>query len=400
MQRSDIFESFIKIAQDKGLISDEPKDKRSKQSKTDPASVAKLYGVEPDAPKDAQYKRNIIEKAHPDSVVISPSYDKLNGLVENNNERQDIILNILKKNPNGHLTAKKYAEQDLVLALVSLGNHLDNTNNDELRILADECLLQTSSIKKQALAPAAIVGLVGGIAVTVGLIYLHQHMNYANEGFIANTNKIIQEVDDLLNSNTNLGVGYEYNIEFLNTMKMFRQKITEFGLEYNKIVPIITSLDMPRTGKELKEMASKPETTTVINAYKEFRAAASDLLPFIAKVVEDLSSSEYKNRAIKEKGVFTSLLDKTRVLHGGKGLVADDFDDVVQAIAPYKESIIELMDKLKTADSLEASAAKQIQASQFESTQSFDKPEVKPETKSKSIDEQLSELDKHLSGGL
>jgi len=405
MQRSDVFENFIKIAQDKGLISEEPKDKRARQSKTDPASVAKLYGVKPESPKDAQYKKNIIERAHPDSVVISPSYDKLNGLVENENERQNITLNILNRQTNGNLTNKKYAEKELVLSLVSLGNHLDNIDNDQLRLLTDACLLQTASIKKQALGQVAIIGLLAASAgVVVGLLYLHQHMDFANEGFVANTRKVIEEVDHLLDSNSNLGVGYEYNHQFLNTMKLFKQKIAAFANEYNNILPIINSLDMPRTGNELKQLAARPETTGVINAYKAFRDSAEDFIPFISKVVQDFSSPEYKNRAIKEKGIITSLIDKTKIMHGGKGLIVDDFDDVVHAIGPYKESISELINKLRTADSLEASATKQIQAAQIESSHTYGDPKV--ETKPvgsntpHSPEDDLRDLDKGLRQGV
>jgi hypothetical protein len=275
MQRSDIFESFIKIAQDKGLVSDESKEKKSK---TDPSSVTKLYGVKPDLPKDSEYKRNIIEKAHPKSLVISPSYDKLNGLVENNNERQDIILNILSKTPTGHLTAKKYAQDDLVLALVSLGNHLDNVDNDELRILADTCLLQVSSLRKNALAPA--VPIVAGIGVIIGLLYLQQHMSNENTGFESNTKRLISEIDDLLSSNANV-YGYEYTPQLLSIAQELKSKVIEFESEYNKILPVITSLETPRTGKELKELSEKPETGSLINSYKEFMSAANNLLPFI-----------------------------------------------------------------------------------------------------------------------
>ena len=105
MRRSEIFESFIKIAQDKGLVSKDAPEKAIKQlSKThrhdslSAEDIAKLYGVKIDQPKGMEYTRNIIEDAHPDSVIVSPAHDKLNGLVENNNERQNIILNIVNKN--------------------------------------------------------------------------------------------------------------------------------------------------------------------------------------------------------------------------------------------------------------------------------------------------------------
>ena len=156
MQRSDIFDSFTKIALEKGLIKKATPEELQKKLEENPradsldiSAIEALYGIKPNTPKDMEYKRNIIEDAHPSAVIVSPSYDKLNGLVENVNERQDILIHIINKVPNGHLTQHKYAEQDLILSLVRLGNHLDNVGKDDLRALADVCLQQTSDDLKK-----------------------------------------------------------------------------------------------------------------------------------------------------------------------------------------------------------------------------------------------------------
>src|SRR5579859_2403025 len=99
MRKSEIFESFVKIAQERGLVSqaEKPEHTETDFSETNPRfdsltieQISKLYNTKPAQPKDMEYKRNIMEDAHPDPVVISPSYDKLNGLVENENEGQNI----------------------------------------------------------------------------------------------------------------------------------------------------------------------------------------------------------------------------------------------------------------------------------------------------------------------
>ena len=112
MRKSEIFESFVKIAQEQGLLSEAEHAEHTEKDfpETNPRhdslsieQIGKLYGVKPDAPEDMEYKRNIIEDAHPNSVVTAPSYDKLNGLVENENEGQNIRLRIVMKDPDGHL---------------------------------------------------------------------------------------------------------------------------------------------------------------------------------------------------------------------------------------------------------------------------------------------------------
>jgi len=102
MSRSEIFDSFVKIAQEKGMISNDSSEAKKKLEQTgradslDASAIEALYGVKPDAPKSMEYKKNIMEVAHPNSVVVSPSYDKLNGLVESEIERQNINLHIVQ----------------------------------------------------------------------------------------------------------------------------------------------------------------------------------------------------------------------------------------------------------------------------------------------------------------
>ena len=121
--RSEIFDNYVKIAEEKGIVSKDAPEKAKKileeTGRADSRSIKdieKLYGVKNDTLKSMEYKRNIIEDAHPDSIVIAPSYDKLNGLVENNNERQDIMLRLVNKMPNGQLDNHKYAQKDLLLS--------------------------------------------------------------------------------------------------------------------------------------------------------------------------------------------------------------------------------------------------------------------------------------------
>lgn len=164
MKRSEIFDSFVKIAQEKGMISNDSSEAKKKIEQTgragsdDISTIEALYGVKPDSAKGMDYKNNIMEAAHPNSVVVSPSYDKLNGLVENNIERQNILLNIVNKPVNGLSTQHKYAETQLLLTLVRIGDELDKRDENELRALSDVCLEQTSkkSFTKTAQDPVTL----------------------------------------------------------------------------------------------------------------------------------------------------------------------------------------------------------------------------------------------------
>ena len=124
MKRSEIFEEFAKIAQEKKIISNDSKksfkalENNPRADSLDVSAIAALYGVKPETSDDMKYKSNIMEIAHPNSLVISPANDRINGLVENNIERQNINLRIVNKNPDGLLTQRRYAQQQLALSLL------------------------------------------------------------------------------------------------------------------------------------------------------------------------------------------------------------------------------------------------------------------------------------------
>lgn len=377
MRRSEIFESFIKIAQDKGLVSkDAPEKAIQKLTKThrhDSLSaddIAKLYGIKPDQPKGMEYKRNIIEDAHPDMVIVSPSYDKLNGLVENENQRQDITLHILNKTPHGQLDNHKWAEKDLLLTLVRLGNDLDNKGKNDLRSLADVCLTQVSKpFKKEAYWQ-----LLVAVPLVLGALYAQQHLPFANEGFNKNTEKLIAEIDDLLESNTNWGIGTKYKPEFMQEMQDFKNKITDLANAANGAEQIISQLQKPRDAKEAIEISKQPETNTVTVAYQALRSKIANLTPYIKTVLNNFSNQNYKNTQTEEKGALTSLVDKTQVLHGGNSLVADDFDDVRRAIAPWRASLIDIIKVLRESGNIVAKAKQDLASSANEDASDFGPP--------------------------
>ncbi len=120
---------------------------RPRVGSDDKETIEKLYNLKPEGYK---YDKNLAEVAHPDKVILFKSHDKINSLIENENERQTIDLNIFNRHPTGQLAAHKYASE-LVMSLTRVANDLDNRSQDELRALADICLSQFhNKIVKQA----------------------------------------------------------------------------------------------------------------------------------------------------------------------------------------------------------------------------------------------------------
>ena len=401
MKRSEIFESFVKIAQEKGLISEAThaehteKDFHETNPRHDSLSIeqiGKLYGTKPKQPEGMEYKRNIIEDAHPDSLVISPSHDKLNGLIENNNERQNIMLHIVHKEPDGHLTQRKYARKQLLLSLVRVGNELDNRGHDELRKLADACLAQASSDGKKKLFKIAFWPIIAGIAATVGLLYLQQHKSFHSNGFSQDYQKTINEIDDLIGSSVSwYGTGQSYKPEFIQQMTKLKSDLGVMNAAFQKVSSFIQSVEKPRTKteatQELARIGQDPKTQESAQAVEEFNKTVAEYAPEIFQVVSNFARQSYKNEVTTSKGALTEAVDWTEILHGGAGLVSDDFDDVRRALLTLWADIKDMYGALKQSANIQKSLEQELQQSESqisklenpEPLESADKTKAKPD---------------------
>lgn len=152
--QSEIAELFVKRLQQVGFDKEAYPNLQAYKDDSEPRAgsdsvsrIEMIYGVKPDQAETAEYESNIMEDAHPNSVIISPAYDKINALVENNIERNNIMRNIVNKPTTGNHTNPKYAHQELTLELVRLANEMDARNHTEIYGLADECLVD---LNKQA----------------------------------------------------------------------------------------------------------------------------------------------------------------------------------------------------------------------------------------------------------
>lgn len=179
--RSEIFENYAVIALEQGLIS--KADSTARVGSDDISTIEALYGVKP----NGRDEKSITEQAHPDSVIIAPSYDRLNGLVENDKQRQNIIIQILNKAPQAKLTQHRYAEQALLAELIKIGFFLDNQDQLELVTLADSC---TQGLHKQAILP-----LLGAIAGGLALIGAYNHFAYLSQGVANDCENAIEAVE-------------------------------------------------------------------------------------------------------------------------------------------------------------------------------------------------------------
>jgi hypothetical protein len=420
---SEIFDRFLQIATDKGLISHGKPEQTEKTLKSprwdslDISAIEALYGVKPDMPKEMEYTNNIMETAHPTSMVIAPSYDKLNGLVENNNELQNILMHICYKEPEmgstnqGRYPEKvkmiypdtmgnksKYAKRDLLLTLVKVANDMDNKSKEELRILADTCLTQLHSQEfvKQAFWPWLV-----GAALILATIYMKEHLDDTDQGIRQNYSRLQDELGDFLTASESFGFGHQYDESLKDQVAQLQALLNEFWSAYSQAMPVLLSLEKPKNAQDLITQASAPATRSLQQAYQVLQSETNKLKPVLDNVVQNFNNPDFKAEHTVEKGAVTSLIDSVPFLHGGKGsLTADDFDDVVNAINPFEASIQRLLHVLAQANQHKISIQQDVNASTSK-TPAAETPVATPPPAQKTVqdlDQEASGLDKAFEG--
>lgn len=425
MSKSEIFDSFVKIAQAQGLVSDEkPTNERVEAEHTEKdfhetnprhdslsiEQIGKLYNTKPAQPKDMEYKKNIMEDAHPEPVVLFMSHDKLNSLIENENEGQNARIRIVLKEPDGHLTQRKYAEKQLVLSLVRLANDLDNSDQAELCKLADTCLEQAASKKKdQSLTKEAWIPLaIGAIVAVVGIIYAKEHLPSHAFGWTQDYDTAIEAIDSLLNSSQVAGFGYTYKPELLQSLNQLKEVLAELNGVVEKVNPALEEVETPRTGtaitEELAKIAKDPATKQADQAVKDLRASMVKNLPFVRQVISNFGNESFKQRMIADEGTFSKWIDSASVLHGGWGLISDKFDDVKDALMTLRKDLAGLIKELKGMSNAQQALKDQLAGAQSEVDLDFKDeptPAAKPtETPSKPAESggALEQIEKQFGG--
>lgn len=360
--QSDIFDSYAKIAEEQGLIStakdDDSKelkkyknDKYPRMDSQDIDTIEALYNVKPD--DSVKYERNIMEIAHPHSVVISPAYDKINGLVENENQRHDIIRNLIMHPTNAILVGKKLAEQELLMELIRVANDMDNRNFDSLRMLADSCIqdIEKKKINKTAIAPLVLVGL--GAAILAG-VWVWQHISNPDKGLLPNIDSAIVELNDLKTNSwweSDIDDSLQKEVDgIISKLNNLKSVIIDFN-------QAIEQVDAPKSLREQKDLqqlqgAAQLHGQAVQDKIENFKIAMINIAPVLVKAINNFTNKQYQLQHSKPSWLSDVSGWAGEALHGRWGLIANDFISAANALETLKDSLKAAYDRAMSLDNV------------------------------------------------
>lgn len=386
--RSEIFEDYMKIMEDAGLVSlssdptilDDGKEKadsskeKSKMSKEmkeymdssyarngsdDLDVIQALYGVKPDPAEAMEYENNIMEIAHPKPVIIGPAYDRLNALVENNIERQNIMSNIALKPTSGNITGHRYASQNLILTLVKIANDADARDNEAIRKLADDCITELSGLKKEAVAPVAAVGLLGTIfapevlipaAIVLGGIWLYSHLDDPNKGLKANIKNALAQLDDLKTNSwyeSDIDATVQRDVSILeHQMSLLLPYVNEFDQVMSEIYKPVSLSNLDSTDISKVYQTASEKGGAIKSSLENFKIAIEETEPMLGAAIENFSSRDYQLEHTDPSFMSEISGYLGEALHGRWGLIANDFQSAVNALDTLKSSLEEAHKKI------------------------------------------------------
>jgi cellobiose-specific phosphotransferase system component IIB len=339
---SNIFNEYAKIMEEKGLVK-----KAESRVDTQPDSdyqdkIKALYGIEI---KLNDSTTPIIEQAHPDMVIIAPSYDKVNALVENIQQRHDIMVGIVNKMPNGNLTQHKIAEKELLDELIRLSFTLDNEGHEPLAKQALEC---ADGLTKQAWLGFATKLLTSGlfwksVGALVGLESLKSNL-YGNisQGIQVDTEKAVadlKELYDAVGGSDKAVLG-----KYIAALGAFQKKM-------ERAIPILSRTD-PNIGKiespqEALSVSSKIQGTReevdFINKFLDDcnivkTAIGSGVLGRVAKGEERTMTARISDMSVDSEKEESEVWQQVKMIWN-KTVGSGPIEDALASLAALKRSI-------------------------------------------------------------
>lgn len=348
-RHSDVFEEYVKIALEKGLISEEKDNKPSpkKEEKKELSSAEILYGVSDKSNLD------LMHEAHPKTIVMGPAYDKFNGVVENLEQRSNMMQFIALKNPQILQSNTRYikARQDLINETIKLGFYLDNKNQESLMKLADSCTEQLSKEADWKSALLKSVGLIGAglLAAEVGAQYYPGSQGFKNDmnrlrveveeavadypnlnfsGLIQNIKDSLEEerefallIDDISNKHAQINSSNESeNIKLSKLANLGKEieltkkdKVESISSKLIKLIETIVSSSASLIKQALKEeeKSEGPSSTVWWNIKKLYRRIVLSDVNDVVKMLESISSSasDYKKVINNSKEEMYTLIE-------------------------------------------------------------------------------------------
>lgn len=300
---SEVFKEYVKQSKSEGLVKEADYSEARIGSDNDDA-ISLLYGIKPNGKKD---DKSIVEKAHPETAVVGPAYDAMNAIVENVQQRQNMMAYIAHKTPSGDLTMHRYvkAKSELIDSIVRAGFELDNDNNVDLMKFADQCV---GDVTKQA---GYWIPIAGAALALLGTVAWINNTDDVVQNIYANSERVISELEDIQEEFPKVS----YIIKDLRNLQAKYEKYVPAKQNLSVLVYGVGSAD------DLVAIAAESKDNIVV--IKDYVNELQKVKPKLIRFASMLNSMPQKEWTYD----WLAKLDEVR-----KYIVPDDYKDVILSI--------------------------------------------------------------------
>lgn len=330
-----VLEGFAKIAQEQGLFDPTivKKADDSKESSKELSNIELLYGLKPKDWKD------LLDEAHPESVVISPAYNEVNGLVENLKQRHRIMEDIANRKPAGNFKQYFYtteaekvskAYNDLLQETIKIGYQLDLNNEEELAAFADNCSQQ---LTKEAAWPL-VVAIVAAVSALGYLVYSTNNPN--SQGVRSDTKRALTEIEEIRADYPDVAKNLQPLKENLELLLKRADAFVSYNDKIMNSLLTISGSSKEEKKKAIAENASKfigKDGNEIISTFEDFKEECKIVSGMIPTAIS------YLNRA-KEQAEESSNNTWYQVKKFFQSYIyASNFEDLVKILGNLQESM-------------------------------------------------------------
>lgn len=310
-------------------------------------SIDDLYDIDVN-----KKKRNITEEAHPDLKVGFDSYDPVNSVLKNDNQKQDLTINILNRKQHGILVNEIYASKArLIGSLVKTANTLES-HDAGLTLYCDNIIRALDNEKmpdKVAAAQLAVMPFLAIPAGVVAIMYFQQHLPAFSSGVERDIKNMQAEIKDMLDDSAGSLIGRTYTDSFKSKLNFAYTNLTKIGNAFQFIKQRLSQMILPKNGEELLETKDDPKNEQTIQYFDKFTEMSLAMIQYLNKFKVAMQNQDMKEMQIQQKGKLQQLIDDTHILSGRYGLIRDDIDDMIRFVDPLVGSLTKMIETIKQA---------------------------------------------------
>lgn len=377
--RNSVFDEYAKIARQQGLISEAAEEETNpRYDSKDISTIELLYHVKPNGEQ-----KHIVEQAHPDMVYIAPAHDRMNGVVENGLEQQNVSLNVARKPPIGSHMYRRYvqAQEELLETVIKTSCWLDRENSPELMKMSDSCLEKMT--KEAALPILPIVGVVALITLLGGAVY--KLNNPESHGFLIDLSLAQKEIGDAVGDYPELNKTLQ---PLLSNLKSLQEAFNASETDRAEIKTSLMELAGASTDQEKRKLIQINSTKffkskkydSITKSLNTLKALAEATLKLIPGAIDELTNA--RGRFEKPLGTWQGI---SEMWESAKDIyhkfIPSDAQDAVKALTVLGGSISDLFggiqDQLQGLNELKSQVDSFGQGSKDQELQDLLHPEKK-----------------------